>query len=628
MGQLRSRSLSLERAQAGIEYIITYSWVIVLMIVAVILLFLFSGHSSTVVPSTCSFVDGAYCQQIVLGTNSITHATKLALLLNNRQTYPIVDPVLTVRLNNINTSVACSPSFVLNGGAILCVIDLPVQASLGQLISGTIYLTANYCGVSGVYLAGGNCTDAPRQTYLGNFNAHAEPIVSPTATITLTAASGIEIPDNSKDQLNAVVKLLGYPLRGATVNFTVNVSGYNLAPNLTTADSSGTALSYIWGTIPGTVKVTATYAGINASTVILFTANAGIFYVVRGFDDCVSASNIIGSVDGAAKTCSQLSGTFYPYSAGSTSTYSFATSLQDITGARAIFKNITILGINYMNPIGSTKVITTETAIVNYRMQYYLNEVASPNNTGFVFPGSGWFWNGTKVKISEIPVLLYALRNWTCSGAGCYSGTLQSIIITMSNPINETAHFFNTTVITSYFTDIWVGNAGQHQISIINGTNDLVSNTIPNIGNNQAGVAISPDGKFAYIAAKGSRTINVIDVGTRTVVTTVNLIGNSPTGVVVTPDNRYLYISMLASAEVQVMDTRTYQIVKIIPVGSTPEGVSVTPDGAYVYVAVNGLNTVVVINTTTNTMIFQFRNLKVPEISIPFKLLFTSININ
>ena len=137
-------------AQSALEYLITYGWAILIIAVVISLLYLYVAVPKIIVPSTCSFVTGAVCQDMIFGTNTTTHATVIGFFITNSRKYPIYDPEIYASVNGKNTSAAlCKPSFVLSGGSVICVLKVPnVSSSLGQFFSGSIYLNASYCGLA------------------------------------------------------------------------------------------------------------------------------------------------------------------------------------------------------------------------------------------------------------------------------------------------------------------------------------------------------------------------------------------------------------------------------------------------------------------------------------------------
>jgi YVTN family beta-propeller protein len=70
-----------------------------------------------------------------------------------------------------------------------------------------------------------------------------------------------------------------------------------------------------------------------------------------------------------------------------------------------------------------------------------------------------------------------------------------------------------------------------------------VTATIP-VGNNPAGVAITPNGTYAYVTNYGSGTVSVINTATNTVTATISGF-NTPNGVAAAPNGAYVYITNL-----------------------------------------------------------------------------------
>jgi autotransporter-associated beta strand protein/YVTN family beta-propeller protein len=196
--------------------------------------------------------------------------------------------------------------------------------------------------------------------------------------------------------------------------------------------------------------------------------------------------------------------------------------------------------------------------------------------------------------------------------------------------------------------DAYITNFGASDVSVINtATNTVIASPIP-VQNFPAGVAITPDGRFALITnenatgtvsiidaaartalpgsipvgtfpigiavtpnarfayvANGNDTVSVFEVSTNSApIATVPLgTGTQPFGVAVTPDGRFAYISNFGTDTVSVIATATNTVVgSPIPVGVSPEGVAVTPDGRFVYVTNFGDGTVSVINRVTNVV--------------------------
>ena len=148
----------------------------------------------------------------------------------------------------------------------------------------------------------------------------------------------------------------------------------------------------------------------------------------------------------------------------------------------------------------------------------------------------------------------------------------------------------------------YVTNFQNGTVSVIDRTNTVVA-TIPGFST-PFSIAITPNGAFAYVANFGGDSVGVINTAANALVATVSLPANSnPTGVAITPDGSLVYVSDQGSNAVSVIRTATNSVIATVPVGANPAYLTVTPDGALVYVPNFGSATVSVINTATNLVV-------------------------
>ncbi len=131
------------------------------------------------------------------------------------------------------------------------------------------------------------------------------------------------------------------------------------------------------------------------------------------------------------------------------------------------------------------------------------------------------------------------------------------------------------------------------------------------VGGVPQAVAITPDGKYAYVPTgpngiEDNGTVSVINTATNSVTASLTL-QNWPTGVAITPDGQYAYVTDLNSPNnqngvVSVISTSSNKATATVTVGGNPNhGVAITPDGKYVYVT-NIDGAVAVISTATNSV--------------------------
>jgi YVTN family beta-propeller protein len=147
----------------------------------------------------------------------------------------------------------------------------------------------------------------------------------------------------------------------------------------------------------------------------------------------------------------------------------------------------------------------------------------------------------------------------------------------------------------------FVANLGAHTVSPI----DLLTNQavapIP-VGGDPDSVAISPDGRTAYVSNEIDGTVSVIETATDRVIGAPIAAGSNPAEVALTPSGGTLYVTDELSNRVTVIDTATRAAIGSIKVGSFPNGIAVAPDGLSAYVSNAGADTVSVIDTITNTV--------------------------
>lgn len=164
-------------------------------------------------------------------------------------------------------------------------------------------------------------------------------------------------------------------------------------------------------------------------------------------------------------------------------------------------------------------------------------------------------------------------------------------------------------------------------VSVLNLKNNTLEKTITNPAFNEPyTITINAAGTKAYVTNSNSTTISIIDIKTNTVVGTIGGF-DGPSGMVITPDQKRAYVNNYGGPQgvqsgngrtVRVVDLKTNTIVGApIVVGLAPAALAITPDGEFVYVInyVNGntgTGTISVIKTSTNTVVKTITGLSGP----------------
>jgi YVTN family beta-propeller protein len=109
--------------------------------------------------------------------------------------------------------------------------------------------------------------------------------------------------------------------------------------------------------------------------------------------------------------------------------------------------------------------------------------------------------------------------------------------------------------------------------------------TIVGVGRESEGLDVSPDGKEIWVANAGDGTVSIIDATSKKVVATLAVNVQGANRLKFTPDGRLAFVSSLNKPDVLVLDRVTRKEVKRITVGDGAAGILMQPDGARAYVA-------------------------------------------
>ena len=114
-------------------------------------------------------------------------------------------------------------------------------------------------------------------------------------------------------------------------------------------------------------------------------------------------------------------------------------------------------------------------------------------------------------------------------------------------------------------------------------------------------VAITPDGRRAYVTNAVGNTVHIVDTSTLSLIDTV-IVGYSPLAVAITPDGRAAYVTVSRSAPngrgaLAIIDTATDTVSTTFSIGDDPNNVLMSPDGSKAYVTVSGNGLVTMIDT-------------------------------
>ncbi len=120
--------------------------------------------------------------------------------------------------------------------------------------------------------------------------------------------------------------------------------------------------------------------------------------------------------------------------------------------------------------------------------------------------------------------------------------------------------------------------------------------TVVRVGNGAEGFDVSPDGKEIWVANAGDGTVSIIDVSSKKVTQTLAADVGGANRLKFTPDGKLVLISTLRGPDLTIIDSATRKTVKRIPIGHGAAGIVMQPDGARAFVACTPDNYVAVID--------------------------------
>ena len=168
--------------------------------------------------------------------------------------------------------------------------------------------------------------------------------------------------------------------------------------------------------------------------------------------------------------------------------------------------------------------------------------------------------------------------------------------------------FWNGLGVTPDGTQLYVSNFNG-TVSIINVATGQIENTLK-VGYNAFAVAISPDGKSAYVKAvadEGPFYLTKIDVASQTIELPqfgAGLYNYGISALVVSPDSQTVYVAE-AENSVLALNADTGNQEFRVRLSSQPQlgGLQVSPSGKSLYVVENSANAVATINTPRGTQV-------------------------
>jgi YVTN family beta-propeller protein len=120
--------------------------------------------------------------------------------------------------------------------------------------------------------------------------------------------------------------------------------------------------------------------------------------------------------------------------------------------------------------------------------------------------------------------------------------------------------------------------------------------TVVRVGNGSEGFDVSPDHKEVWVGNAQDGTISIIDLPNKKVVQTLAADVHGANRLKFTPDGRRVLVSTLGGPDLVILDASTRKLIKRLPIGHGAAGIEMQPDGGRAFVACTPDNYVAVID--------------------------------
>jgi len=151
---------------------------------------------------------------------------------------------------------------------------------------------------------------------------------------------------------------------------------------------------------------------------------------------------------------------------------------------------------------------------------------------------------------------------------------------------------------------VYASSDGASTVSVIDTDTDAVFASIE-VGQAPHGLAITPNGQQILAAIFGTSQVAFIDTATNTVVGTVPV--PQPHNIAISPDGRFAYVAaqQMGAMSLTVLDIAAKAMIGKVPLDKTPRALNFSPDGTRLYFTLAGVDAVQVLDPATNKVMTQ-----------------------
>ena len=148
------------------------------------------------------------------------------------------------------------------------------------------------------------------------------------------------------------------------------------------------------------------------------------------------------------------------------------------------------------------------------------------------------------------------------------------------------ASLFLATVSGAHGQEIYVPNYVDMDVSVLNATTLATLARVPLEGGNPSGVALSDDGRFAFVVLSPGGRVAVVDLQSRTVVKYIEIFSTTFDALITArPQGDRMYVTSCQDPFIEVIDVATQESIDRITLPTGTYSIDFAPDGRTAYAA-------------------------------------------
>jgi YVTN family beta-propeller protein len=312
-------------------------------------------------------------------------------------------------------------------------------------------------------------------------------------------------------------------------------------------------------------------------------------------------ANATGTIAGKASSTPSTTFTYYNMPSGTKWTVNYdninktstsnTISFSSVYGGNFVIYPVSVNGITYYPSYSAAQNVTAgynfEVDFIPNNRPFYIGE-ASGNNISIFYPYN--LSAGKNISLPHLPYSVYGLAE-SPNGSFIYTST-GNVVSTSTDTVipikNRMSNGYQGIAITPNGKYGYLAGSKSNQVSVLNTSSNTVIKNIT-VGLSPVGIAITPNGQYAYVANSNSNTTSVISTSTNSIITTISMT-NAPWGVAVSPNGKYVYVSQFNGTAISVISTQTNTVISTIstPNSFSPRGLAVSPNSKYLFVSEGG----------------------------------------